>query len=59
MHAMYVIVVAMVSADAVKPEWECYTTKNSGRHNFQVDLAMELINYAIEQEWDGVSEQPC
>ena len=59
MHAIYVVVVAMVFIGAGKPEWKHYASKNSGRHDFQVDLAMSLINYAIEREWDGKSERPC
>ena len=39
-----------------QPEWNKYSNKNQGRHNFQIDLAIALINYAIEMEWDGESE---
>ena len=57
-HTLFVAVVALVSVGLGKPEWKKYTSKNSGRHDFQIDLAIALINYAIEQDWDGGSERP-
>ena len=57
-HTLFVVVVALVSVGLGKPEWKKYTSKNSGRHDFQVDLAIALMNYAIEQDWDGGSEKP-
>jgi hypothetical protein len=35
--------------------WDKYCSKHSGRHRFQIDFAMALINYAISLEWDGKS----
>ena len=35
-----------------------YTSKNSSRHDFQINLAIALMNYAIKQDWDGGSERP-
>jgi len=57
-HTLFVVVVALVSVGLGKPEWKKYTSKNSGRHDFQVDLAIALMNYAIAQDWDGGSERP-
>ena len=37
---------------------EKYTSKNSGRHDFHIDLAIALMNYAIKQDLDGGSERP-
>ena len=55
---MYVIVVACVSVGIGKPEWKKYASKNNGRHDFQVDLAIALMNYALAAEWDGAEERP-
>jgi hypothetical protein len=35
------------------PRWKQYGSKNFGRHNFQIDLAMDPMNYGIGLEWDG------
>ena len=50
-HTLFVVVVALVSVGLGKPEWKKHTSKNSGRHDFQVDLAI------IKQDWDGGSER--
>ena len=42
-----------------KPEWKKDRDKNEGRHNFQIDLGISLLNYGIGLDWDGVSgERP-
>jgi hypothetical protein len=38
-----------------KPEWKKYRDKYEGRHNFQIDLGISLLNYCIGLDWDGVS----
>ena len=30
----------------------------NGRHAFQIDLAISMINFAIAIEWDGESKRP-
>ena len=57
-HTLFVVVVALVSVGLGKPEWKRYTSKNSRRHDFQVELAIAFMNFAIEQDWDGGSERP-
>ena len=57
-HTMYVVVVTLSAGDIGKPGWKRYRDKHGGRQDFQVDLAMALINYAIMKEWDGQSEKP-
>ena len=41
---------ALASVDAGKPEWKKYGNKKYSRHNFHIDIAVDLINYAIEKE---------
>ena len=36
---------------------ETYCDKHNGRHDFQIDLGIALLNYAISSEWDGESEK--
>jgi hypothetical protein len=38
-------------------QWKRYENKNFGRLNFQIDLAIDLMNYGISCEWDGVSKE--
>ena len=52
-HTVFVTVVVCVAVSIRKPKWKAYANKNQGRHDFQIDLTMSLINYAIDKEWDG------
>ena len=54
-----VFVVAIASVDVVNHGWNKYDNKNHGRHNFQIEPAMDLINYAIKKEWDAKSKRTC
>jgi hypothetical protein len=40
-----------------KPEWKKYRDKNQGRHDFQIDLGISLLNYGIGLDWDGESRE--
>ena len=33
-------------------------SKKNGRHDFQIDLTISLINFAIVLKWDGESKRP-
>ena len=59
-HALYVIVCELhkVSTNerlgAEWPEyWKLYGDKNVGRHIFQIDLGIALLNYGIGLDRDG------
>jgi hypothetical protein len=45
-------------AQECKEEWKCYTSKEEGRYNFQIDLAMQLIDYGIRLDWKGDADNP-
>jgi hypothetical protein len=45
-------------ANECKEEWKCYTSKEDGRYNFQIDLAMQLIDYGIRLDWKGDADNP-
>ena len=54
-HAQHSIVVFLAEQGIGKPEWKKYRDKNQGRHDFQIDLGISLLNYGIGLDWDGVS----
>ena len=48
MHNVFVVVVvALASVNVVKPAWKKYASKHNGRHDFQIDIAISIINRAI------------
>jgi hypothetical protein len=51
-HAVYVIVCNLSKAGTGPMRWKAYDSKNFGRHNFQIDLAIDLMKYGIGLEWD-------
>ena len=59
-HATYQIVIFL--ANECKPEWKCYTGKEDGWYNFQIDLAIQLIDYGIRMDWrnpDDPKDKPA
>jgi len=52
-HVLYVVVCYLVNSGIRESEWGRYLKKEFGRHNFQIDLGMALLNRAIEWDWDG------
>jgi len=54
-HTCYMVVCYLVW---VNIGWAVYLSKNGGRHDFQIDLAIELMIIGIEMDWDGEGEQP-
>ena len=56
-HTMYIIVCYLANWDIGMLEWKKYCDKHTGRHDFQIDLGIALLNYAISSEWDGESEK--
>ena len=57
-HTVFVVVVSLASVNVGKPEWKKYASKHNGRHDFQIDLAISIINRAIAMEWDDESKRP-
>ena len=39
-----------MAADGIRQDWRKYTSKNDGRHDFQIDLGIALLNAAIEYD---------
>ena len=57
-HTLYVVVCYLAGAGIGPEEWKKYCNKNSGRHDFQIDLGIALINYGVGLAWDGNSRRP-
>jgi hypothetical protein len=57
-HTCYVVVCECAKAGIGPVEWKKYTSKHNGRHDFQIHLAISLMNRAISLDWDGRSDRP-
>ena len=53
-HTCYVIVCYLATAGVGNREWKKYKMRKNGRHDFQIDLGLALISFAIKLEWTGV-----
>lgn len=54
-HAVYVVVCFLVKGDVGQKQWKRYLDTHSGRHDFQIDLALSIMNYGVGLHWDGKS----
>ena len=46
------VVCFLAKANIGDAKWKKYLDKNSGRHDFQIDLEIALMNREIEMDWD-------
>ena len=53
---VYVVVCFLAKGGVGKKEWRRYDDKNQGRHDFQIDLGIALMNYGISTEWKDTTE---
>ena len=56
-HAAYVVVCFLIKSDIGQKQWKRYLDHHSGRHDFQIDLALSVMNYGIGLQWDGESDE--
>ncbi len=49
-HVLYPVVCYLANSGIRESEWGRYLKKEFGRHDFQINLGMALLNTAIE--WD-------
>ena len=54
-HAVYVVVCFLIKGDVGQEQWKWYLDTHLGRHDFQIDLALSIMNYGIGLQWDGDS----
>ena len=52
-HVLFHVVCYCAMNDIGKPEWKDYLDKNEGRREFQIDLAIDLMNHGLALDWDG------
>ena len=43
--------------DIGQKQWKPYLDDHSGRHDFQIDLALSVMNYGIGLQWDDESDE--
>ncbi len=55
-HEVYVIVCFLAKGGVGKKERRHNDNKSNGRHDFQIDLGIALINYGISTEWKDISQ---
>ena len=61
-HTTYIIVCILPDSGVGKEEWHKYKVDKAGRHMFQIDLGLAIINYAPSQcpDWmQGTTFVPC
>ena len=57
-HTVCVVVCFLSRPGSNKACLNKYYSKNSGHHDFQIDLGVALLNYGIDLDWDGESKKP-
>jgi hypothetical protein len=57
-RVLYVVVCYLANSGIRESKWGRHLKKEFGRHDFQIDLSMALLNRAIEWDWDGTSKKP-
>jgi hypothetical protein len=54
-HAMFLIVKLTAKAVA-REDWKKYLDAHTGRYDFQIDLAMKLMEAGIRMDWDDITD---
>ncbi len=54
-HAVYVVVCFLIKGGVGQEQWKRYLDTHLGCHDFQIDLALSIMNYGIGLQWDGES----
>ena len=57
-HCQYHVVCWMVANNMGKKEWKKYYNTYGSRRKFQIDLAIDIINYGLALDWDKGDERP-
>jgi len=57
-YSSFIIVCALSQDNRGPVEGKRYMDRNGGRRAFQIDLAILLIRYGIEYDWDGETKKP-
>ena len=57
-HCTY-LCVKHLAEDGTKEQWKRYLSKQDGRRTFQIDLAIQMMDYGIRLDWGDVSNSEC
>ena len=57
-HTLYIVVCFLAKSNVESGKWKKYLTDKTARHDFQIDLGLELLSYGIAQDWYGKSKRP-
>ena len=57
-HACFAIVCYLAVAGLAKPAWKKYLCNVNGRHDFQIDMGLALMNRGIEYDWPEGKPRP-
>ena len=52
-HTCFAVLLYCVNFGIARNEWKKYASKNIGRHDFQIDLGIALLNHGIGLDYDG------
>ena len=52
-HVIVAVVMYCSKLGVCPKDWNRYRSKNNGRHDFQIDLGLAVLNHAIALDWDG------
>lgn len=56
-HGEYTIIIFLADEEDGNEEWKRYTSRQDGRYKFQIDLALQLLEYAIKLDWPAPYEE--
>jgi hypothetical protein len=51
------VVCFLIKSDIGQKQWKRYLDDHSGHHDFQIDLALSVMNYRISVQWDVESDE--
>ena len=52
-HCLYQMVCYRATNGIGLKEWKVHLDKHEGRHEFQIGLDLDMMNYALSLDWDG------
>ncbi len=54
-HTADAVLCFLIKSDIGQEQWKRYLDHHSGRRDFQIDLALSIMNYGIGLQWDRAS----
>ena len=57
-QAIYVVVCICAKSNIGPKKWKKYLRKEDGRHDFQIDLGINIMKAGLEMDWTDEDERP-